>query len=299
VKRKARRVTAPPGVPDRSADATPLACLFLFRRRLHALALSVHALPSSCSFSPFLQCEQIPAALCSASPRRWRSRLLDLAFAARSRSSTSIRCVFVYTRRTRPDPCSIVRDCPLFVIMLDFFSSASLAPCSHSPSTASLLCAPGNACARPHPPHFAHMAHVRELHAAPRTIPICGPAPRSARAASPACASKTTRAPIFSSPSRPDHSYFSALLPAERASARKHPRAREAARVRATTPQRSACARRFLHRPVCARRRPTCTRLVFTATTARSAARPEARAAPGRARTRCTARARLFSAEGV
>jgi hypothetical protein len=54
-----RRVTASPGVPDQSADATPLPYLFLFRRRLEPLALSVLALPSSCSFSLFLRCEQL------------------------------------------------------------------------------------------------------------------------------------------------------------------------------------------------------------------------------------------------
>jgi hypothetical protein len=50
-KRKERRVTVSSGVPDRSADATPLPYLFLFRQRLEPLALSVNALPSSCSLS--------------------------------------------------------------------------------------------------------------------------------------------------------------------------------------------------------------------------------------------------------
>jgi hypothetical protein len=161
-------------------------------------------------------------------------------------------------------------------------SPQPLATRFHNRPTASLICAPGNARARPHPPHFAHMAHVRELHAAPRTTLICAPASCPARAACPARASKTTRAPIFSSPPGPGHSYFSALRPAERASVRKHPRAREGARARATTRQRSACARLFLHRPVCARRRPICARRVATATTARPPARPEAQASPAR-----------------
>jgi hypothetical protein len=79
----------------------------------------------------------------------------------------------ITTRRTRPDPCSIFRDCPLFTIMLESFSPASLAPCSHSSSTR----APGNACARPHPPHLAHMAHVRELHPALALSPSARPPP--------------------------------------------------------------------------------------------------------------------------
>jgi hypothetical protein len=178
-------------------------------------------------------------------------------------------------------------------------SPQPLATRSHNPPTASLVRAPGNARARPHPPVPRAYGTCPRTSRRPRTIPICTPASRSARAASPACASKTTRAPIFSPPSGPGHSYLSALRPAERTSVREHPRARECARVRATTRHRPACASLFLNRRVCARRRPICARRVSTATTATPAARPEARAAPGRARTRSTAHARLFSAEGV